>query len=198
MIEFLERLTLPEKFHDWALARLERARKQKINFEDTQRFAAEKSISDVERQLENLTKLRVRDMITDVEYLKERQELELLRARLLQNRGRLVENGEWFEPAKLAISFSSRAVSCFKAGDAQLKRLILEIAGSNLTLDSKILRIEARKPFRWVEGTNKNLTLCGFVEDVRTFFGQNTAENDKIIAKLQQFAELTSPQLNTV
>jgi hypothetical protein len=130
-------------------------------------------------------------MITDEEYLRERQALELNRTRLIQSRDQRGKATEWFEPARLAISFSSRAISCFKGGNTQTKRLILEIVGSNLMLDSRKLSIEARKPFRRMTGSGRDSSLCGFVEDVRTFFAENSLESAQLRAKLRLFEELT-------
>ena len=54
----------------------------------------------------------------------------------------------WFEPCRDFVSFSTRAVEWFRAGDLAMKRLILEIVGLNPTLKDRILSVEAAKPFQ--------------------------------------------------
>jgi len=103
--------------------------------------------TSLEKESENLTKLRIRDLITDEEYLKQRQELERHQIKIAQSLKTAEEPDLRFEPARLLISFSKRAVSWFQAGDARIKRLILTIAGSNPQLKDKKLCIDARKPF---------------------------------------------------
>jgi len=77
----------------------------------------------------------------------------------------------------LLFEFSNRAISWFNEGDVQTKRLILEIAFSNLFLRDKKLLIEAAKPFSECPRIPSSSTLSTFVEEVRTlqhtdyFFG---------------------------
>jgi hypothetical protein len=73
-----------------------------------------------------------------------------------------------FEPAQMIIKFNNRAISWFNEGDVQTKRLILEIASSNLLLKDKKLLIEAAKPFILCPKMSLISTLSTLVEDVRT------------------------------
>ena len=134
--------------------------KQKAQAQEVQRMSGERALKDADRQLENLTKLRVRDLITDEEYLRQRQELERERIALSQTLQLAENSGSWFEPAKLLFSFSNRAVSCFQGGDLATKRLIVEIVGLNPTVLDGKLNIEAKKPFRCWTTLPKNTDLC--------------------------------------
>ena len=152
IIQFLEELTIPNSLHQWALKRLNRAAAEKKKVADAKRHSLEKTQSSLDRQFDNLTKLRLRDLLTDEEYVKQRQELEREQIRIKQSLEAHKQSDDWFEPARLLVSFSNRAISWFKAGDLQTKRLILEIVGLNPVLKEKILSIEAKKPFRkWCE-----------------------------------------------
>ncbi len=73
--------------------------------------------------------------------------------RLTQNLETLKKQDSWFEPAKIVISFSNSAASCFQSGNLQSKRLILETVGSNLVLEDRKINIDAKKPFRKWSGT---------------------------------------------
>jgi site-specific DNA recombinase len=190
-ILFLEGITIPEGFHQWALARLERTTAQKIQSQEAQRLSSQRALKDTERQLENLTKLRVRELITDEEYLCQRQTLDRERIGLVQSLKSGEKSGSWLEPAKLLFSFSSRAVSCFMAGDLQIKRLIIEIVGLNPTLLDGKLNIEARKPFRRRTAPPTFSNLWADVEDVRTLWTKNHPTILEMVAKIRELNKLT-------
>ncbi len=137
-------------------------------FKGEKRLTLEKAREAVARQLDNLTKPRLRDLLTDEEYVKHREELERERGRVAGNLGALDHSGAWFEPARLLISFSNGATFRFREGDLQTKRLILDTVGSNPVLKDEKLNIDAKKPFRKWSGTASVSCLRAFVEDVRT------------------------------
>lgn len=169
ILQFLEEIAIPDQFHHWALRRLDRTAKERTNQQAAQRASLEKALAAMECQLGNLTKLRVRDLLTDEEYLRQRQELEREQIRLAQNADRIQTATSWFEPARLVISFNTTVVSRFQAASLQTKRLILETVGSNPILRDQKLSIDAKKPFRRWSGTATNSDWRGFVKDVRTF-----------------------------
>ena len=168
IIEFLREITLPERFHQWAVAKLDRVAVGKRDANAARRRSLEQSRASVEKELENLTKLRIRDLLTDEEYLKQRQELEREQIKITQNLKTADQTDVWFEPARALISFSNRAISWFEAGDLRTKRLILTIVGSNPLLKDKKLSIDARKPFRRFQKDSAFRELSSFVKDVRT------------------------------
>jgi len=169
IVQFLEELTLPDSLHRWVVARLDRLAQQRKTDGEAQRLSLEKALTTVWRELDTLTKLRLRDLITDEEFATQRQELERERLRLTQNLENRQKGNSWFEPAQAVISFSNHAATHFKAGDTRIKRLILETVGSNLTLKDRRLSIEAKKPFRRWTGTAEITDSWAFVKDVRTF-----------------------------
>ena len=190
IVTFLEEITLPELLHRWALERLQRAETARNDEEAAHVQSATQARAAVERQLNTLTKLRLRDLLSDEEYLRQREELERERIRLSQNLERLDQHRSWFEPARKLISFSVSVVSRFKVGDLQTKRLILQIVGSNLVLQDQKLSIDAHKPFqRWPQSGGCS-NLCTTVEAVRTFLNQPEAVST--LQALKQLVELES------
>ncbi|MHB8523782.1 MAG: recombinase family protein [Limisphaerales bacterium] len=188
MADFLRAITLPERFHKWAMRRLERladARKQDLL---TQRRALEQARASVERQIANLTGLRVRDMLTDEEYVTQRKELERERIALHQ---RLQQAGQesWIEPARVLVSFNRGLVSRFQVGNSQQKRLILEIVGLNPTLAGGKLNIGAKKPFRRWDKDEKLPDSLASLEDVGTLFLQHDREFAQMMAQIRQVME---------
>jgi site-specific DNA recombinase len=168
IVAFLREITIPDKFHDWLIAKLDRLAKRDKNADAAKRLSLEQARAGAEKELDNLTKLRIRDLLTDDEYLKQRQELERKQVKIAQNLKSADQLEDRFEPARMLVSFSNSAASWFEAGDLRTKRLILFIVGLNPTLKDKKLSIDARKPFRrWTKPGNFP-ELSRFVKDVRT------------------------------
>jgi site-specific DNA recombinase len=188
IVRFLEAITIPDRFHQWAVRRLDRAAQHRAANHATARVTLEKAIASAGRELDTLIKLRLRDLLTDAEYAAQRQDLERERMRLTQNMERLQDSVGWFEPARVLLDFNKTVVSRFEAGNHDTKRLILEIVGSNPTLTDEILSIDAKKPFRrWTE-TASHSDLRGFVEDVRTFVNNPGAL--ATLARIRQLVEM--------
>jgi hypothetical protein len=184
MVAFLEEITLPERFHRWALRRLERIAKREGDTVTVQRRSVEQALAATDRQLENLTKLRLRDLLSDDEYVHARQQLDRERLRLGQALERAVATDSWFEPARQLISFNAQAAFRCRTGTLAEKRLILEIVCSNPTLRDRKLLLEAAKPFRRWAGTADFSSVCGYVEDVRTFM--QSPDSERILQNLQR------------
>jgi hypothetical protein len=193
VVEFLQSVTPPERLHQWAVSRLEKQYTEQAKLHAAQRQSIQKTVQDVNHQLENLTKLRLRDLVTDEEYIRQRQELERERVRLSQNERCAGKANSSLEPDQLVISFSNRAVSWYKDGTPTTKRFILEIVGSNPTLKDKKLNIEAMKPFRRWGKTSQLPEMWSFVEDVRTLWGMNDPVMRKMVAQIQLLYEQVEP-----
>lgn len=183
MLAFLESLYLAPQIEQWVLTRLERAAQDSGRTgEAAQRNAAE-SLRAVERQLRNLTDLRLRDMVTDEDFLVRKADLDRRRLQLSQAVAK-PDDGTWFEPARTVTSFRSHAASAFSSGDEAQKRFIIENVGSNPLLKDKKLSIDARKPFQRLPPDASFPDVCTYVEDVRTFC--TDSGNQKSIAKMRE------------
>jgi DNA invertase Pin-like site-specific DNA recombinase len=188
LIEFLKSVELPKTFQNWALERLQRSAEEEEKAITAQRASLESSRASVERQLDNLTKLRVRDLLNDEQYLKQHEELARENLRIQHHLGQRPANR--FEPEKLLISFNKCLVSRFMEGSLQEKRSILEIVGSNLSLKDKKINIEATKPFRLWQERDELSMLCTWLEEVRTFFASQSAAAIKMIGQLVELQKI--------
>ncbi len=186
---FLGEISVPEKIHHWALGRLQGVADEQKTMRDSQHASLERAQASIGKELDNLTKLRIRDLLTDEEYLAQRKELEHNAIRTAQNLKNLHQTDSWFEPAKQFISFNYRAASWFREGDLQTKRLILTIVGSNLMLKDRQLNIDVKKPFRRWSGTGDFSDLRAFVKDVRTLIRSQDAEMLQSIAGIRQLLD---------
>jgi site-specific DNA recombinase len=166
ILRFLSELSIPEEFHRWTLARLEEATKEETALDSLGRSSVEAALAAVTKQLDNLTVMRVRDLLSDDEFVKQRERLQREKLRLAQQAEAAPQS--WLEPAKMLVSFSLRAVSWFLAGDVEMKRLILAVAGSNPTLKGREVNIDAAKPFQRQPDAGDFPQMWSTVEDVRT------------------------------
>jgi site-specific DNA recombinase len=122
-----------------------------------------------QRNLDNLTRLRYRDLLTDEEFIRQRGELTQEQQKLKERLSGLEEEN-WIEPSRNLFLFSNRAKFWLVHGTSSEKRLILATVGSNLSLSDKKLRIDAEKPFRTLSERASFPNLWSVVNDVRTFF----------------------------
>jgi len=170
LMQFLNEIAPPDSIHEWAVNHLDLVEKDKETAAAAQKQSLEQALQATRKQLANLTTLRIRDLLTDEEFLRQREVLEREELKLVQQQ----KDGsvaDWFEPVELAISFSKSAASWFEAGDPRTKRTIVQITGSNLALKDRELTIDARKPFRrWTKKPTVS-QMCGFLSDVRTELG---------------------------
>ena len=186
---FLQEIRLPDRFHYWAQQRLKRTLNQKQQDHETQKESLQRAQAANARELQNLTKLRIRDLLTDEEYLKERQELERAQLGFTQKLDALAKRDARFEPSQRIVSFNNCLVDRFMKGNLQRKRIILTTVGSNLVLENKKLSIDVRKPFRrWADSSNIS-DLRAFVRDIRTFSVEDNAE---LRALMQNIHEVMS------
>ena len=183
---FLDAITIPDRMHRWAVARLQKAASEQTMTREDQRASLERAQASLGKELANLTKLRIRDLLTDEEYVAQRKELEHNAIRIAQNLKNLHDADSWFEPAQQFISFNYRAASWFREGDLQTKRLILSIVGSNPLLKDRELSIDVKKPFRRWSGTESFSDLRAFVEDVRTLLSKQEPEITQMITGIRE------------
>jgi len=166
--EFLDSLAISNDLHKWIIEEVEFGTARSKDQEEIRKKSLTKSLDEVEAQLAELTGLRLRNLLTDDEFVAQRRTLQQEQRQLRETIARIEKSADTFEPLRDFFSFSTVAADWFRHGDLQAKRLIVETVGSNLTLIDKILSIEARKPFVKVTKSADRSCLLGVVDDVRT------------------------------
>jgi len=172
---FLAEIAVSVPIHRWALCQLEQGFKSKQSNEQAQLRSIERALAEAERRQSTLTKMRLRGLISDTEFLEERKELDKETQRLRQNKERIKQTGFWFEPARLVFLISARAVYWFKKGDIETKRLVMRITGSNPVLRNKKLFIEAKRPFQSMHNVTSISQVRRAVKDVRTWVSDSSS-----------------------
>lgn len=143
----VESTSLDERTHRFIVARLSTRRKRQKDEYQKKLTALDRRLSDLERQQASLTGLRVRDLIGDDEYLRERQRISNEHRSTRQALSMLRTAGNIFEPEQTATEACNRAILWFREGNQRQKRQIVAALSSNLQLADKKLSLEAVFPF---------------------------------------------------
>jgi DNA invertase Pin-like site-specific DNA recombinase len=143
----VESTSLDERTRRFIVARLGTRRKRQKEEYEKKLTALDRRLSDLERQQENLTGLRVRDLIGDDEYLRDRQRISGEHRFSQQALSSLRTAGDIFEPEQTATEACNRASLWFREGNPRQKRQIVAALSSNLQLTDKKLSFEAVFPF---------------------------------------------------
>ncbi len=167
-LDFLAEVVPPQTVVSYALARVDRLSRAGVDDREAQRRSALRSLASVQTQLRNLTRLRVRDVLSDEDFLRERAELERDELRLRESLERLSRARSWFEPAREFVLSNAGLISRFERAEPREKRLIVETVGSNPRLRDRTVLLEANKPFRRWSKQPSNSEMWRYVEDVRT------------------------------
>jgi len=202
---YLEKIHVPQRLLDLALDYLHNEAKEENDRESDMRRSQEKALADCQRKLGNLNQMRLKDLIDDEEYIKEKRKLLEERSNLEVNLKTDLRKRS-LELTERAFNFAAQAKEGFQSGSLEDKRSILQELGSNLFLKDKELQIQIEKPLQIIERGLKvvksgNGTLepqkncffeaktgvdaakfrswCTVVEDVRTFFENNRSELTK-------------------
>ena len=168
ILDFLSTIRLDKQELDRLLALIEEEC-NKENGADGVKKALEKALESCARNLDSLTKLRYRELISDDEFIRQRAGLSQEQGKLQQRLAQL-DAEQWIAPSQKLFLFSNRAVFWFTHGNPSEKRLIVSTVGSHLSLRSKRLSIGAKKPFQILQERDSFSTLWRVVNDVRTFF----------------------------
>ncbi|CAN5436805.1 recombinase family protein [soil metagenome] len=167
LIGFLASLAIDPEIEAWVRTELEQDAGHEKEVAAALQRSRDAAAVEITTQLHELTSLRLRRLMSDEEFVNERQRLEGERSTLGKAVGDLGARIriELFEEV---ILFSKMAVEWFLRADDKAKSLLLKMAGSNLFLSGKIVRFQAMKPFRSSLIFAPIPNLLGVVEEVRT------------------------------
>ena len=147
--DILSRLVIPDKFVDWALKYLQDYNDNEIDSRTSIFESLQKSYNQKQKELDNLTKMRYRDLINDEEYLSQKNgltgEINNLKLKLNRTEDRAQE---WLELTEKTFVFARYASYWFKNGSKQQKREIAQAIGLNFILKDKKLSFQVQKPFQ--------------------------------------------------
>lgn len=204
---YLESIHVPQKLLEVGLDYLEEEQKEDHDKETVVRASLEKAHSDSMRRLDNLNQMRLRELISDEEYLGEKRKLLDEKIKLEES---LNAKGSGLNKVHdltvKTFRFAHEALERFENGTPEIRKAIMREIGSNFLLKDKKLSIDVEKPFQLIKKTLNALSpeigrlqlsgnemdieqsalprpqflvWCRLVNDVRTFFEDELRGNNQ-------------------
>ncbi len=197
ILGYLSKIQVPERLLYLAIEYLKEEDKEEKDKHHNIQKSLENAFIKCKKKLENLNQMRLKDLIDDKEYIREKK--CLLKEKIRQEESlNKTNNGETtLELTKKTLLFACQGRNRFEKGLPEDKRAILQGLGSNLFLKDKKLLIQVQKPLLIIEKGLKEInsgkrplepqkrgsfkpknrqtlpkirSWCTVVEDVRTFY----------------------------
>lgn len=148
----LERYTILPKFQEWALEILNKNNDKEIEERTKIYETRHKSLTETQKELDTLTKMRYRELIDDETFIKERDELKGKIAKLTNNLRETESRADkWLELTEKTFNFACYARKEFLLGDLNKKREIFSALGQNFSVKDKKLHITPNEWFVPIE-----------------------------------------------
>jgi DNA invertase Pin-like site-specific DNA recombinase len=132
------------------------------------RASLDEALADTKRKESALIDMRVRELLSDEEFVSKKQALQLERAGLTEQAEKISQKKNTSELFEEAISFRKMAITWFRHGSDEVRRLILKTVCSNLGIINGEARFCTAYPFTSNQRFPDFLQVCPIVEDVRT------------------------------
>lgn len=146
--EQIKTLTILPEFRDWALDYLREKNDLEIESRTKIYQQQNRTLTQVQAELDNLTKMRYRELIDDTEYLRNKKDLSTKIKKLQENVRDTEKRAEdWVDITDRAFDFATYARIHFANAKIQLKKEIIRTLGISFKLQDKILTIE---PTEWL------------------------------------------------
>ncbi len=144
----IDDLTILPEFRDWAVEILNSWNDKEIDLRTEKHSILNRTILDTQAQLDNLTKMRYRNLINDEEYVAERSVLQSKITELKQQLRQTEDRAEnWLELTEKVFDFACHARTKFNKGNIQTKKEIFAALGTSFTLKDNVLTIQMNKYF---------------------------------------------------
>ncbi|MBU1102761.1 zinc ribbon domain-containing protein [Patescibacteria group bacterium] len=152
--QYLNTLTISEKFKNWAIKYLHEIRQQEAQSHETILENKQKLLAQTVKQIDNLLLKYTSPENADGELITN-QEFKEIKGRLLKEKLSLEEElktkgkeiEDWVGLSERTFNFACYARTWFVHGDLETKRAIFACLGSHLVLKDQILAVELHKVF---------------------------------------------------
>lgn len=178
IIQEIEKYTISEKFKDWALSVLKEKNTKEAEVNNNSYILLNNKYLDLQRQLNSLLQMRLKELITDEEFIREKsklqEEISKVKIRISQNQDK---SQNWLELVERAFCFATYARNSFINGDLKTKREIFAALGQSYILKGGKIEI---KPVNWIIPIS-NLEKNSKIDNKRlepTKFSLNKTKNE--------------------
>jgi DNA invertase Pin-like site-specific DNA recombinase len=145
IVSFLESVSIPRDFRDWAIGVLGDLEKEEARSQMVLTESLKKRLTAVMRENDELLNMKLRVLLTDEQYVAKKNDLSREESRLKEALAKRPQSVS--KQAEGVFNLASQAVSSFKNGTTEVRKTILRQIGSNLVLKDKTLNITAHEPF---------------------------------------------------
>lgn len=178
IVEALASIQIPPAVAEWLREALGATDAAEADFERARATSLRNALSQVERQLTTLTDLRIRDLLTDAEFLSRRQTLV---GDLIALKGKLeAEPPDVLEPFLDAVALSKQAVEFFRSADFPTRTALVKMWFSNPIVKSRKLSVEATDLSCALSRIAPIPSLLAEGDDVRRMRGRATRDGARL------------------
>ncbi len=142
---FLNSISIPKEHASWALRMIDVLEEGEREKDRAAIESMEKRLGTIRRDLSTLLDLRLQGTVNDEQYKEKESALESEQAEL-QERLDKISNTQISPYMHRLVNLAFGASTTFNNGDPDVKRTVLRVVGSNRTLSSRKLNIQAQKP----------------------------------------------------
>lgn len=145
------------------------------------------SITQAQKELDNLTKMRYRELIDDEMFIKERDTLQTQIKKLQLELHETEQRAEgWIELTEKVFNFARHAQGHFENGSIEQKKDVLSGLGSNFLLKDQKLQITAHKWLQPIISAYKSLE-AEYVTLEPTFLGSNKTKTEVVTSVIKHW-----------
>ena len=142
----LEKYTILPTFQKWAIDILDKRNDTEVQERTAIFESQQKAYNQNQRQIDNLTKMLMKELIDEDEFTTQRSELQKEQDKLKRNLDSTESRAKkWLELTEQTFHFARYARKAYLKGDIQKKREIFAALGQNYVLQDKIVSIQATK-----------------------------------------------------
>ena len=133
--DLLSTITIQPEFRDWALDVLRKNHETEVRSRSAIQAAQSKAVVAKQKEVDTLTSMRLRDLITDEEYVEKREQLTA-ELRVLKDAEHDTEAraDKWLELTEEAFDFATNARSIFSTGTDEQRRSVFTAMGGGVVL----------------------------------------------------------------
>lgn len=142
----LESIVIPKPFADWAIRWLRVLNQDECKDRNSGRESLQNAYNEVQTRLDKLMDLRLSDLLTNDEYLHQKERLLQEQRSVKEKLGDSEQRAEnWRERVENVIDFALHAHEWFSVGGFQKKRTVVFGLGSNFILKDGIVTFDKEK-----------------------------------------------------
>ncbi len=146
--EEISKISIDESFKDLALKYMREVYQKERKDRESVRSSLEKRYNEIQEQIDDLTEMRLKRLLSDEEYLEHKNRFLLERERVNEKLEDTKHSAEkQLQFTERAFTFACYASYWFEKGTLEEKNTILKTIGSNFFLKDRKLSLELKNPW---------------------------------------------------